>query len=454
MEVTIQRPNGSVVGPLRYESMTQDYGPLDMSAYFQPGANQVRVRILDQAPPLCGGSAVWAVWSGELSPPSQVRYPLLDGATWSYPTSGAVRRYSFPVSNWMGHLALNLSLGSDASLRLIAPDGMIYSEGHPAVRTTQSERYRTLTLDQEGLTAGTWQAEVAVTQAGPESVFSLSAYGKEGDLPGSDVTAPLSAIQFAGEMGRDGWHISEVIATISAQDEPGGSGVATIEWSLDEGETWQPYTGPITLEAEGFTWLWARATDQAGNVEMFPARRLAKIDLTSSLVQVWTDQPTYTRMDPFVTHFHGDDPAPGSGLVNLWGKLAFQIPVSNGQVVDLFWYPLNTYKVEAWGEDRAGWIGYHGASFTLIATLESLQGTTTRLCAEGYVTKPGICNSLQQKLAAARAARDRGQVQTAINILKALQHEVDAQVGKAIKPEGAILLLMDSAYIIERLGGR
>lgn len=119
--------------------------------------------------------------------------------------------------------------------------------------------------------------------------------------------------------------------------------------------------------------------------------------------------------------------------------------------MDLFWLDLGSYSLNPRGEDNAGWVTTNSASFQLIATIESLQGTVERLCKENYINKKGICNSLGQKLDAALAAQNRGRFNVAVNILQAFQHEVNAQTGKAIKLEAARILLMDSNYVIELL---
>jgi hypothetical protein len=65
------------------------------------------------------------------------------------------------------------------------------------------------------------------------------------------------------------------------------------------------------------------------------------------------------------------------------------------------------------------------------------------LCAlaRSYAAKTGIGDSLCAKLDSAAAARDRGNVKAAQNILKAFANEVEAQRGKAIASENADTLI-------------
>jgi len=66
------------------------------------------------------------------------------------------------------------------------------------------------------------------------------------------------------------------------------------------------------------------------------------------------------------------------------------------------------------------------------------------LCAlaQRVVAKSGIANSLCAKLDNAAAARNRGDLKAAQNMLKAFANEVNAQRGKAITTEDADLLIL------------
>jgi hypothetical protein len=71
-------------------------------------------------------------------------------------------------------------------------------------------------------------------------------------------------------------------------------------------------------------------------------------------------------------------------------------------------------------------------TFELHATVESLQDNLTRAFNEGLLTGRGIFNSLSYKLAAALAARDRGQIETEHNIMRAFINELQAQRGRKV----------------------
>lgn len=268
-----------------------------------------------------------------------------------------------------------------------------------------------------------------------------------------DTIPPTSSIQLEGTMGKNDWFVSDVTVTLAALDDASGSGLASIEWSLDNGRTWSIYNGPFVHSEEGIFHLLVRATDQEGNIEYPPVESDFKVDKTPPIVNVWTDQTQYTRVQLFLIHYSGYDPEPGSGLATLTAVFNSQ-PVTNGQSVDMFWWNLGTYTLTATGEDYAGWVTTESQSIQLIATIESLQQTVQRLCQEGYITKSGICNSLRSKLNSALAAQQRGQNRTAVNIVLAFQNEIRAQTDKSISAQAKSILMMDSNFVISKLGGR
>ena len=218
------------------------------------------------------------------------------------------------------------------------------------------------------------------------------------------------------------------------------------------GRTWTTYTSSFVHNKEGVFHLMSRAIDCEGNIQ-YPATAVDfKVDKTPPLVNVWTDQLQYTRVDLFVVHYNAQDPEPGSGIAQLTANFNGQ-PVADGQVIDLFSLDLGSYTLSATAEDYAGWVTSQSISIELIATIESLQATVDRFCQEGSISNKGTCQSLWAKLDAALAAQNRGQAKTAVNILGAFQNEVNAQMDKHIPAEVAQILLMDSDSLIQALGG-
>jgi hypothetical protein len=78
-----------------------------------------------------------------------------------------------------------------------------------------------------------------------------------------DTTAPTVSATVVGEQDPDGNYLGSAVVTVSAEDA--GSGVDTVEYSLDGG-AWTAYTAAVQVRAPGAHTFAFRATDLAGNV--------------------------------------------------------------------------------------------------------------------------------------------------------------------------------------------
>ena len=101
----------------------------------------------------------------------------------------------------------------------------------------------------------------------------------------SDTLAPKTTVLFEGENGNNGWYKSDIKVSLQGTDEPNGSGIAKIEYSLDKGLTVQKYTSPFTISTEGLTNLLIKSTDNAGNEESLQSLDI-KIDKTAPEVKI------------------------------------------------------------------------------------------------------------------------------------------------------------------------
>ncbi|WP_169581970.1 MULTISPECIES: Ig-like domain-containing protein [Microbacterium] len=72
-------------------------------------------------------------------------------------------------------------------------------------------------------------------------------------------TEPIVAIEFDSAPQGSGWYTTAPTVTLTAEET--ASPVATVEYSLD-GETWQPYDEPFTVDAQGEITVSARATSE------------------------------------------------------------------------------------------------------------------------------------------------------------------------------------------------
>jgi len=126
--------------------------------------------------------------------------------------------------------------------------------------------------------AGAWQAysgPVMVHQVGAQTV-RYRATDKAGNVsdeksvqftvvaaPPQDTTAPVTGVAVEGTKNSDGAYVGSAKVTVSATDD-GGSGVASVEYSLDAGP-YLAYTAPVVVDRAGAHSLAYRASDKAGN---------------------------------------------------------------------------------------------------------------------------------------------------------------------------------------------
>ena len=87
----------------------------------------------------------------------------------------------------------------------------------------------------------------------------------------------------------------------------------------------------------------------------------------------------------------------------------------------------------------------------LTPTIASLTACVEHAAAEGLINNQGVANSLLAKLDAAQAAQDSGQMKTAINLLGAFIHEVQAQSGKHIDQTHAQHMVAHAQVVIQAL---
>lgn len=105
----------------------------------------------------------------------------------------------------------------------------------------------------------------------------------------SDQTAPNTSVFLSGEKGNNDWFLSDVQATLSAQDNENGVGVFRTEYSLDGGNLWLEYTQPIMFYDEGIHSIMYRSTDFVGNIEETKIQQI-KIDRTTPEAEIYFDK--------------------------------------------------------------------------------------------------------------------------------------------------------------------
>lgn len=99
-----------------------------------------------------------------------------------------------------------------------------------------------------------------------------------------DTTAPVCIADVTGTAGREGWYVSPVTVTLTAEDNVGGSGLGDIFCTRD-GVTWASYTAPLMISADGLTTISFYATDKTGNKSAVQEINL-KLDKTPPVVSL------------------------------------------------------------------------------------------------------------------------------------------------------------------------
>lgn len=93
-----------------------------------------------------------------------------------------------------------------------------------------------------------------------------------------DPTTRLGLVQ--GISGDNGWYVSPLTLTLSAQDLE--SGLQVIEYRVND-QPWQPYTSSVTIRAEGSYQIHYRAVDSSGRLDA--TRTLTvRLDLSAPLI--------------------------------------------------------------------------------------------------------------------------------------------------------------------------
>ncbi|TJY41757.1 hypothetical protein E5161_11145 [Cohnella pontilimi] len=108
-----------------------------------------------------------------------------------------------------------------------------------------------------------------ITALRPGDTVITADYGGVQDqyhLVVKDSVPPTTTLTLDGTLLRDGSYLHEAIVRLGSVDDD--SGVEKIEYSLDQGNTWNLYTGPLALTQDGTSDIQFRASDKAGNVEL------------------------------------------------------------------------------------------------------------------------------------------------------------------------------------------
>lgn len=167
---------------------------------------------------------------------------------------------------------------------------------------------------------------------------------------GVDTQAPTTTCTTSPVPNAAGWNNSNVTVTLHATDNPGGSGVASISYSLN-GAPQPPVSGDtltFQVATEGQTVIAYHAVDKANNTETPEKSCTVKLDKTPPTITVLapTDGATYTLNQQVNASYLCNDTG-GSGPPKTCTGT-----VPSGSAIDTSTYGTKTFTVTS--EDNAG----------------------------------------------------------------------------------------------------
>ncbi|MBD8063309.1 OmpL47-type beta-barrel domain-containing protein [Oceanitalea stevensii] len=212
-----------------------------------PGEHTVDYRATDVAGNTAEGSVTFTVVEPDVEPEPDTTAPEVTAAvTGEQDEDGA-----YVGSATVTITATDEEGGSGLGMVEYSLDGGEFTHYHEA-----------LTVSEPGEHTVAFRASDVAGNVGEGSVtFTVV----EGDVePEPDTTAPEVTAAVTGEQDEDGAYVGTATVTLTATDEEGGSGVASVEYSLD-GAAFAAYTAPLEVSAPGAHTVDYRATDVAGN---------------------------------------------------------------------------------------------------------------------------------------------------------------------------------------------
>ncbi len=93
------------------------------------------------------------------------------------------------------------------------------------------------------------------------------------DVRGPDTTPPVTRLTASGIPDNAGGFVSNVTVTLIAHDDPGGWGVNSTYYRI-ENESWTPYDRPFTISRDGAIMVYYYSVDRAGNAEKPKSRTI------------------------------------------------------------------------------------------------------------------------------------------------------------------------------------
>ncbi|MEW2431512.1 ThuA domain-containing protein [Micromonospora sp. NPDC047644] len=296
-----------------------------------------------------------------------------------------------------------------------------------------------------------YTAPVAVTGDG-EHELRFRSTDKAGNVEATktvsvkiDATAPVTSATFA-PANDAGWHNGTTPVVLAATDA--GSGVKTVEWSLDGG-AWAAYSTPIEVTGDGEHELLFRSADKAGNVETLKSAVL-RIDGTKPtlLVSGLADGQLYGDSQDVRVSWQAVDPS--SGIASVVGQLDGQAYTS-GTLQAMYDLSLGLHELTVTATDKAGNKTTSTVRFFVTTSFRDMQSLLDRFKATGRLSTKAH-KQLSNKLDAVRASEAAGDDKAAVRQLTAFR-TLASDTALVAEAEVRDVLVRDADAMIVRLGG-
>jgi uncharacterized cupredoxin-like copper-binding protein len=205
--------------------------------------------------------------AGNVSPEGMAEFTVVEQDTTAPTVSGAVTGEQDADGNYLGSAIVTVTASDDGSG--VASVEYALDGGAFAPYTGPVQ------VDAAGDHTVRFRATDVAGNASAEGSVSFAVV----DAPGDDTTPPSVSAVVSGNQDASWNYLDSATLTIDALDVD--SGVASVEYKLDDGE-WTAYTDPVTVDTAGAHTVAYRATDNAGNVS-------AELSGSFTIVETTTD---------------------------------------------------------------------------------------------------------------------------------------------------------------------
>jgi hypothetical protein len=262
-----------------------------------------------------------------------------------------------------------------------------------------------------------------------------------------DTSAPDTETHLAGMPGLGGWFTSSVMVTLTGVDTNPGSGVALVEYSLNDG-TFKAYTAPFVIAAQGTTRLAARTRDRAGNVETTLMSATIMIDASAPVVTITSPEAKdYLHSETVTPSFSWADTVSG---VQTASAALDGTAVAPAQPISLLPLSLGSHTLDVVAFDTAGNSTRQSVSFRIVATIDSLIASVNLYAQQGAIDG-NLQKTLLSKLNEAKSAMQRGNTASASGTLRDFIDQCQAKSGRGIQADVAAALITDGQYVRTQL---